>query len=132
MSSFYGNLGMSSFYGNLGDTGNLEEQNTFKAIDSFSVGRRNWSEWKYTVTVKDMDVFGQSAPAFHMYYVKSNDEKVPISVYASFKEVTSSGEAVYSLRFKAPNATGQFPVQLYTFINGKESSEYISTIMTVK
>ena len=114
------------------DTGNLHEQDTFKAIDLFSVKKTYWSEWKYTVTVKDTDVFGQSAPAFHMYYVKSNDEKVPISVYARFKEVTSSGEAVYSLRFKAPNATGQFPVRLYTFINGKESSEYISTIMTVK
>ena len=111
------------------DTENLQEQNTFKAIDLFSVKKTYWSEWKYTVTVKDKDVFGQSAPAFHMYYVKSNQKKVPISVYARFKEVTSSG-AVYSLKFKAPNATGQFPVQLYTFINGKESSEYISTIMT--
>ena len=114
------------------DTENLQEQNTFKAIDLFSVKKTYWSEWKYTVTVKDKDVFGQSAPAFHMYYVKSNQKKVPISVYAKFKEFTPSGEAVYSLRFKAPNATGQFPVQLYTFINGEESSEYISTIMTVK
>ena len=114
------------------DTGNLEEQNTFKAIDSFSVKKTYWSQWEYTVTVKDKNAFGKSAPAFHMYYVKSNQKKVPISVYAKFKEFTPSGGAVYSLKFKAPNATGQFPVQLYTFINGEESSEYISTIMTVK
>ena len=115
------------------DNSNLTESTIFKEIQPFNVEKRDWSEYKYTVTVNSGTFTNHDDAAFHMYYVKANGSKTAITVSAKYEASKSTpSEDVYSLRFKAPNATGQFPVQLYTFINGKESSEYISTIMTVK
>ena len=115
------------------DNSNLTESTIFKEIQPFNVEKRDWSEYKYTVTVNSGTFTNHDDAAFHMYYVKANGSKTAITVSAKYEASKStSSKDVYSLRFKAPNATGQFPVQLYTFINGEESSEYISTIMTVK
>ncbi len=108
----------------------VAESLVFVAVDTFSVVKRRWSEWEYTVTVKE-GTFDGNTPAFKMYYKNANDELTSITVYTKLKE-TSGDNEVYSLRFKAPNEEGQFPVLIHTYINGVESEEFISTNMTVK
>lgn len=112
------------------NTEDLEDATTFVAVDTFSVMKRSWSNYDYTVTVKE-GTFGENTPAFKMYYKNANDELTSITVYTKLKE-NKDGNEVYSLRFKAPNAAGQFPVLIHTYINGEESEEFISTNMTVK
>ena len=112
------------------DTEDLEESSVFVAVDTFSVRKRRWSEWEYTVTVK-AGIFEENTAAFKMYYKNAKDVLTPITVYAELKETNGDNE-VYSLKFKAPNAVGQFPVLIHTYINGVESEEFISTNMTVK
>lgn len=88
-----------------------------------------WHFDKWTVTVAK-DELDHDNPEFRMYYVKANGRKTAIKVIAEYVGTTDSGD-VYSLSFKAPNATGQFPVQLHAIDDGEESEEYIQTIMKV-
>ena len=134
MSSFYGNLGMSSFYGNLGgggqDSAEVAGDNLFVSITPTDhVESKVWhfKEWTVTVANGKLD---HSNPEFRMYYVKANGRKTAIKVIAEYAKTTDSGD-VYFLSFKAPNATGQFPVQLHAIDDGEESEEYIQTIMKV-
>lgn len=113
------------------NTEDLKESSTFVAVDTFSVKKRSWSNYDYTVTVKE-GTFGENTPAFKMYYKNANDDLTPITVYTKESGTDKDGNEVYSLRFKAPNAAGQFPVLIHTYINGVESEEFISTNMTVK
>ena len=87
----------------------------------------HFKEWTVTVANGKLD---HNNPEFRMYYVKANGRKTAIKVIAEYVKTTDSGD-VYSLSFKAPNATGQFPVQLHAIDDGKESKEYIQTIMKV-
>ena len=54
--------------------------------------------------------------------------KVKLSVTA--KKV-SDDDKTYQLRFKTPNAKGNFPVEIHYVIDGVESGDYISTTMKV-
>ena len=130
-------LGESNFSETLGKFISGEDDdsnNPFVAICSKSVKKSNWSNYgedQWTVTVKDNTFTNPEKPAFRMYYIKANGRKTQITVYATPVNLDSPNGDVYALRFKAPSATGQFNVQLHTFNGTEESSEYISTIMTV-
>lgn len=75
-----------------------------------------------TVTLKVSDKIPPT-PTFKMKYVRTNGEEVPITVKAIKMDATH-----YTLKFKAPNAVGKFPVRIY--IVGLD--EYIETSMIVR
>ena len=79
--------------------------------------------------MRSADVFGTEEPKFTMYYVNAKGKETAISVTATKDK---SVENKYWLTFKAPNAIGNFPVQIRYVVNGVESGEYISTTMNVK
>ena len=90
--------------------------------------RKNvWSNYNCSVTLKD-DVFGGAAPKFKLYYKNIKGVKKPISVTA---QRTQDNPNKYDLRFRAPNALGNFAVELHYVVNGEESADYIATTMTV-
>lgn len=99
----------------------------FESVDFPSVRKNVWSNYKCSVTLKD-DVFGGASPKFKLYYKNINGDKKPISVTAMKSETDSNK---YDLRFRAPNALGNFAVELHYVVNGKESEDYIATTMTV-
>ena len=75
-----------------------------------------------TVTLKASDKI-PSTPTFKMNYVRTDGVEVPITVKAIKVDATH-----YTLKFKAPNAVGKFPVRIY--IVGLD--EYIETSMIVR
>ncbi len=106
---------------------NTTATTVFASIDTFSDLSKNvWSNYAYKVTLKT-DVFAGSKAKFKMYYVGADGTKTAITVYAK-----AAGDNVYLLKFKTPNATGEFPVQIYADVEGDAGKEYISTIMSVQ
>lgn len=99
----------------------------FKRVDFPSVRKNVWSNYNCSVTLKD-DVFGGAAPKFKLYYKNIKGVKKPISVTA---QRTQDNPNKYDLRFRAPNALGNFAVELHYVVNGKELADYIATTMTV-
>lgn len=99
----------------------------FKRVDFPSVRKNVWSNYNCSVTLKD-DVFGGAAPKFKLYYKNIKGVKKPISVTA---QRTQENPNKYDLRFRAPNALGNFAVELHYVVNGEESADYIATTMTV-
>lgn len=99
----------------------------FKRVDFPSVRKNVWSNYNCSVTLKN-DVFGGAAPKFKLYYKNIKGVKKPISVTA---QRTQDNPNKYDLRFRAPNALGNFAVELYYVVNGEESTDYIATTMTV-
>lgn len=99
----------------------------FKRVDFPSVRKNVWSNYNCSVTLED-DVFGGAAPKFKLYYKNIKGVKKPISVTA---QRTQDNPNKYDLRFRAPNALGNFAVELHYVVNGEESADYIATTMTV-
>lgn len=99
----------------------------FKRVDFPSVRKNVWSNYNCSVTLKD-DVFRGAAPKFKLYYKNIKGVKKPISVTA---QRTQDNPNKYDLRFRAPNALGNFAVELHYVVNGEESADYIATTMTV-
>ena len=104
------------------------DRTKFASIDFPSVHKNVWSNYKCSVTLNE-NVFGDAAPKFKLYYKNINGELKPISVTA---KRTKEDSNKYELRFRAPNAIGNFAVELHYVVNGKESDDYIATTMTVK
>ena len=104
------------------------DRTKFASIDFPSVHKNVWSNYKCSVTLNE-NVFGDAAPKFKLYYKNINGELKPISVTA---KRTNEDSNKYELRFRAPNALGNFAVELHYVVNGKESDDYIATTMTVK
>ena len=104
------------------------DRTKFASIDFPSVHKNVWSNYKCSVTLNE-NVFGDAAPKFKLYYKNINGELKPISVTA---KRTKEDSNKYELRFRAPNALGNFAVELHYVVNGKESDDYIATTMTVK
>ena len=100
----------------------------FASIDFPSVRKNAWSNYDCSVTLKN-NVFGNAAPKFKLYYKNTKGVKKAISVTA---QRTQDNPNKYDLRFRAPNAIGNFAVELHYVVNGKESDDYIATTMTVK
>lgn len=100
----------------------------FKRVDFPSVRKNVWSNYKCSVTLNE-NVFGDAAPKFKLYYKNTKGVKQAISVTA---QRTQDNPNKYDLRFRAPNAIGNFAVELHYVVNGKESDDYIATTMTVK
>lgn len=100
----------------------------FASIDFPSVHKNVWSNYKCSVTLNE-NVFGDAAPKFKLYYKNINGELKPISVTA---KRTKEDSNKYELRFRAPNALGNFAVELHYVVKGEESTDYIATTMTVK
>ena len=104
------------------------DRTKFASIDFPSVHKNVWSNYKCSVTLNE-NVFGDAAPKFKLYYKNINGKLEPISVTA---KRTKEDSNKYELRFRAPNAIGNFAVELHYVVNGKESDDYIATTMTVK
>lgn len=104
------------------------DRTKFASIDFPSVHKNVWSNYKCSVTLNE-NVFGDAAPKFKLYYKNINGELKPISVTA---KRTKEDSNKYELRFRAPNALGNFAVELHYVVNGKELDDYIATTMTVK
>lgn len=110
------------------ETESATQEKVFVSVDKLNLTRRQWYTANHAV-VLSKDVFGTEEPKFTMYYVNANGKKTAISVKTT---KDSSVENKYWLTFKAPNAIGNFPVQIRYVVNGVESEEYISTTMNVK
>lgn len=104
------------------------DRTKFASIDFPSVHKNVWSNYKCSVTLNE-NVFGDTAPKFKLYYKNINGELKPISVTA---KRTKEDSNKYELRFRAPNALGNFAVELHYVVKGEESTDYIATTMTVK
>lgn len=109
------------------ETESATQEKVFVSVDKLNLTRRQWYTANHAV-VLSKDVFGTEEPKFTMYYVNANGKKTAISVKTT---KDSSVENKYWLTFKAPNAIGNFPVQIRYVVNGVESEEYISTTMNV-
>lgn len=103
------------------------DRTKFASIDFPSVHKNVWSNYKCSVTLNE-NVFGDAAPKFKLYYKNINGELKPISVTA---KRTREDSNKYELRFRAPNALGNFAVELHYVVKGEESTDYIATTMTV-
>lgn len=133
----------------------------FVSIDSMAgLSKNRWYTYKHKVTLTE-NVFGvksesdengdlvnvQRDPEFKMYYTNAAGDLVEMTVYAKRVENTDGtySDTEYLLRFKTPNAKGNFPVEIHYVVtsyeedeNGEmieksvESSEYISTTMTTR
>lgn len=99
----------------------------FVSIDFPSVHKNVWSNYKCSVTLNE-NVFEDATPKFKLYYKNINGDLKPISVTA--KKIPEE-QNKYLLRFRAPNALGNFAVELHYVVNGEESTDYIATTMTV-
>lgn len=110
------------------ETESATQEKVFVSVDKLNLTRRQWYTANHAV-VLSKDVFGTEEPKFTMYYVNANGKKTAISVKTT---KDSSVENKYWLTFKAPNAIGNFPVQIRYVVNGVESEEYFSTTMNVK
>lgn len=105
------------------------DTNKFVSVDAMTgLIKNTWYRYKHTVTLSE-DVFNGETPEFKMYYVNAAGKPVSISVKAQ-RDTNNSN--IFKLQFKTPNAKGIFPVQIYYVVGGEESSEYISTTMSVK
>ena len=103
-----------------------ETESKFAAVDPMNGLKKNtWQPYKHTVTLSE-NVFGDDDPEFAMYYINAAGDRIKVTVQAKAAEGN-----VYKLRFKTPNANGNFPVQIHYVTNGEESLEYISTTMNV-
>lgn len=110
------------------ETESATQEKVFVSVDKLNLNRRQWYTANHAV-VLSKDVFGTEEPKFTMYYVNAKGKETAISVTATKDK---SVENKYWLTFKAPNAIGNFPVQIRYVVNGVESEEYISTTMNVK
>lgn len=99
----------------------------FASIDFPSLHKNVWNNYSCSVTLKE-NVFGDAAPKFKLYYKNTNGDLKAISVTA---KRTSADPNKYALRFRAPNALGNFAVELHYVVDGVESTDYIATTMTV-
>ena len=105
------------------------DTNKFVSVDAMTgLIKNTWYRYNHTVTLSE-DVFNGETPEFKMYYVNAAGKPVSISVKAQ-RDTNNSN--IFKLLFKTPNAKGNFPVQIYYVVGGEESSEYISTTMSVK
>ena len=110
------------------DTSNLNDENKFVDFTgTYKIRKNQWVNYKYTVTLTD-DVFNGEDPEFTMYYT-NNGKKTEITVTAErVKEFSNK----YNLRFRAPNAVGNFPIEIhYIDDEGSESADFLATSMTV-
>lgn len=110
------------------ETESATQEKVFVSVDKLNLTRRQWYTANHAV-VLSKDVFGTEEPKFTMYYVNANGKETAISVKTT-KDKNEKNK--YWLTFKAPNAIGNFPVQIRYVVNGVESEEYISTTMNVK
>lgn len=110
------------------DTSNLTGGNKFVDFTgNYPIRKSQWVPYKYRVTLTE-DVFGGDDPKFTMYYT-NNGKKEKITVTA--RRVNESVNK-YDLRFKAPNAVGNFPIEIHYIDNeGKESADFLATSMKV-
>lgn len=91
------------------------DRTKFASIDFPSVHKNVWSNYKCSVTLNE-NVFGDAAPKFKLYYKNTKGVKQAISVTA---QRTQDNPNKYDLRFRAPNAIGNFAVELHYVVNGK-------------
>ena len=110
------------------ETESETQEKVFVSVDKLNLRRRQWYTKRHAV-VLNKDVFETEEPKFTMYYVNANGNETAISVKTT-KDKNEKNK--YWLTFKAPNAIGNFPVQIRYVVNGVESEEYISTTMNVK
>lgn len=110
------------------ETESETQEKVFVSVDKLNLRRRQWYTKRHAV-VLNKDVFETEEPKFTMYYVNANGKETAISVKTT-KDKNEKNK--YWLTFKAPNAIGNFPVQIRYVVNGVESEEYISTTMNVK
>lgn len=110
------------------ETESATQEKVFVSVSKLNLNRRQWYTDKHAV-VLSKDVFETEKPKFTMYYVNANGKETAISVKTTRDK---SDNNKYWLTFKAPNAIGNFPVQIRYVVNGVESEEYISTTMNVK
>ncbi len=108
-------------------TDTLSESVTFvEYTGTFKIRKNQWINHKYAVTLSQ-DVFEGGDPEFTMYYT-NNGVKTEITVTAARSD---ESDCKYTLRFKAPNAVGTFPIEIHYVLNGAESEEYLATTMKV-
>jgi hypothetical protein len=107
-----------------------EISNNFVSVNLKTGLKKNtWQSFNDHSVTLTKNVFGEgNDPVFTMYYMRADGEKVKLSVTA--KKV-SDDDKTYQLRFKTPNAKGNFPVEIHYVIDGVESGDYISTTMKV-
>ena len=106
-----------------------EISNNFVSVNLKTGLKKNaWQSYNDHRVTLTQNVFGDKDPEFTMYYMKADGDKVKLSVTA--KKV-SNDDKTYQLRFKTPNAKGNFPVEIHYVIDGQESGDYISTTMKV-
>ena len=104
-----------------------EEASDFVSVNLATGLKKNtWQSYDNNSVTLTRDVFGESAPEFAMYYVNAKGEKVKITVTAQ-----KADNNTYKLRFKTPNAKGNFPVEIHYVINDVESTDYIATTLKV-
>lgn len=106
-----------------------EEPNMFVSVNLAAGLKKNtWQSFdNHSVTLTN-NVFGDAEPEFTMYYVNAKGDKVKLTVAARrVKDANSE----YQLRFKTPNAKGNFPVEIHYVVDGEESADYIATTMKV-
>lgn len=104
-----------------------EEASDFVSVNLATGLKKNtWQSYDNNSVTLTKDVFGESAPEFAMYYVNAKGEKVKITVTAQ-----KADNNTYKLRFKTPNAKGNFPVEIHYVINDVESTDYIATTLKV-
>lgn len=112
-----------------------EEAEFISFTGATKVVKNTWYTNKHSVELSK-DVFGDDDPEFAMYYV-NNGVKKKISVTVMSETAVKdeeSGETLYysyKLKFKAPNATGTFPIEIHYVTDNGESAEYIATSMKV-
>lgn len=107
-----------------------EESSAFVSVKLKTGLKKNtWQSFNDHSVTLTKNVFGEgNDPVFTMYYMRADGEKVKLSVTA---EKVSDDDKTYQLRFKTPNAKGNFPVEIHYVIDGQESSDYISTTMKI-
>ena len=88
--------------------------------------KNTWQSYDNNSVTLTKDVFGENAPEFAMYYVNAKGEKVKLTVYAQ-----KADNNTYKLRFKTPNAKGNFPVEIHYVVDSVESTDYIATTLKV-
>ena len=106
-----------------------EEPNMFVSVNLAAGLKKNtWQSFdNHSVTLTN-NVFGDAEPEFTMYYVNAKGDKVKLTVAARRVQDANSE---YQLRFKTPNAKGNFPVEIHYVVDGEESADYIATTMKV-
>lgn len=104
-----------------------EEPSDFVSVNLATGLKKNtWQSYDKNSVTLTKDVFGENAPKFAMYYVNANGEKVKITVTAQ-----KADDNTYNLRFKTPNAKGNFPVEIHYVVNDVESTDYIASTLKV-